>query len=308
MPLHPQVEGILTAMAEEGGKPIAQMTVEEARGLTGMLAELGGEPATVGDVRDVTIPVDGGEIPARVYSPDTTGIHPIVVFYHGGGWVIGDLDSHDRVARQLCNDVDAVVVVPHYRMGPEFRFPTAPQDCAATLRWVVDNAGALDADGSRVALCGDSAGGNLTAVVSQMARDAGGPAVAFQAMVYPATNMTAEGGSLDENATGYFLERDDIGWFMDHYIDEDDRKHPLASPALHGDLGNLPPAFITTCEFDPLRDDGEAYGAALAANGVPVEVKRYDGMIHGVLNMTGVIDGGREMLSDVASRLRDALH
>jgi acetyl esterase len=295
-------------MAEEGGKPIAELTVEEARALTGMLVELGGEPAVVGDVRDVAIPVDGGEIPARVYAPETDGPHPVVVYYHGGGWVIGDLDSHDKVARQLCRDVEAVVVVPHYRMGPEFRFPTAPHDCFATLCWVVDNGGALGADGARVALCGDSAGGNLAAVVSQMARDAGGPAVAFQAMVYPATNMTAQGGSLEENATGYFLERDDIAWFMGHYIDESDRKDPLASPALHGDLSNLPPAFITTCELDPLRDEGEAYGAALAANGVSAEVKRYDGMIHGVLNMAGVIDGGREMLDDVASRLRSALH
>jgi acetyl esterase len=166
----------------------------------------------------------------------------------------------------------------------------------------------LGGDASRIAVCGDSAGGNLGAVVSQIARDAGGPALTVAALIYPVTDMTETGGSFQENAVGYFLESEDMEWFMSHYLSTDERAHPLASPLLHVDLSGLPPAFITTCEFDPLRDQGEAYGAALLASGGQVEVKRYDSLIHGVCNMTGVIDGGREMVADVSARLHSALH
>jgi len=308
MPLHPQVAALLDQMKAMGAPPLSAGSVADARAGTEAIAALAGDPIPVGSVRDITIPVDGASIGARVYTPAGAGPHPIVLFFHGGGWVICTLDTHDNVARAICRDAQAVVVSVDYRMAPEFRFPIALDDCFAATQWVAANARSLGGDANRLAVCGDSAGGNLSAAVSQMARDAGGPTIAFAALLYPATDMTAKGGSLDENAKGYFLERADMEWFMNHYLSAEERKDPRASPLLHPRLAGLPPCFITTCEFDPLRDEGEAYGAALRANGVAAENKRYDGLIHAVANMTGVVDGGREMVADVASRLRAALH
>ena len=269
---------------------------------------MAGDPIEVGAVDDIRIPVDGTEIGARVYTPQGEGPHPIVMFFHGGGWVICSLETHDNVARAICRDAEAVVVSVDYRMAPEFKFPTAAHDCFAATKWVAANAASLDADASRLAVCGDSAGGNLSAVVSQLARDAGGPAVSYAALIYPAVDMTRKGGSLDENAKGYFLETDGMEWFMNHYLAEAERADVLASPLLHENLAGLPDTFIATCEFDPLRDEGEAYGEALRANGVHVDQKRYDGLIHGAANMTGVLDGGRQLVADTAAHLRAALH
>jgi acetyl esterase/lipase len=309
MPLDPQVEALLSQIAASGAPPFASMTVDEARSMAGGMALMGGEQVPVASVRDITIPVDGATIGARVYTPDGDAPQPLVVFFHGGGFVIGDLDSHDNLARTLCRDAQAVVVAVDYRMGPEHRFPTAPNDCFAATRWVAEHAAELGGDASRLAVCGDSAGGNLSAVVTQMARDAGGPAIRFAALIYPTVDMTLTGGSLEENAKGYFLEKDDMDWFMSHYLNsDDDRPNLLASPARHPNLAGLPSCFITTCEFDPLRDEGEAYGASLRANGVAAENTRYDGLIHGAASMGGLVDGGRRMLADVADHLRVALH
>jgi acetyl esterase len=309
MPLSPDVEMLLQGMAAAGAPPIWESTVEEARAGGPMIAAMAGESIPVGSVENLTIPVDGDtSVGARVYTPSGDGPFPVVVFFHGGGWVVCDLDTHDNPCRQICRDAEAVVVSIDYRMGPEFRFPTAPNDCFAATQWVAANAASLNADASRLAVCGDSAGGNLSAVVSQMARDAGGPAITFAALIYPATDMADRSGSMIENGEGYFLELKGMEWFMGHYINEDQLADPLASPLLNNNLMNLPPCFITTCEFDPLRDQGEAYGEALRANGGTVEMKRYDGLIHGAVNMMGVLAGGAEMVTDVASRLKVALH
>jgi acetyl esterase len=230
------------------------------------------------------------------------------MFFHGGGWVICSLDTHDNLARAISRDADAVVVSVDYRMAPEHRYPTAAHDCFAATKWVAENAASLNADASRLAVCGDSAGGNLSAVISQRARDEGGPTISYAALIYPAVDMTRKGGSLDENASGYFLETDGMHWFMNHYITEPERSETMASPMLHADLSGLPDCFITTCEYDPLRDEGEAYGDALRANGVHAENKRYEGLIHGAATMTGVLDGGRRMVADVSAHLRKALH
>ena len=182
-------------------------------------------------------------------------------------------------------------------------------DCFAATRWVADNAASLDGDAARLAVCGDSAGGNLSAVVSQLARDAGGPAVTFAALIYPAVDMTGSRRIHRSRTPRDTSSRQDgMEWFMNHYLSEKDWTDPLASPMLHRNLADLPACFIATCEFDPLRDQGEAYGAALRANGVRAENKRYDGLIHGVANMTGVLDGGRALVADVSARLREALH
>ncbi len=310
MPLDAQVEGLLKGLAALGAPPLHTLPVADARALSASepMLQLAGEPIEVGSVGDITIPVEGAEIGARVYTPEGTGPHPVVMFFHGGGWVICNLDTHDNVCRAICRDATAIVVSVDYRMAPEHRFPTAAHDCFAATRWVADNAASLGGDATRLAVCGDSAGGNLSAVVSQMARDAGGPAISFVALIYPAVDMTARDGSMVDNATGYFLEADDMEWFSNHYLSPDDHSNPLASPLLNPNLSDLPPCFIATCEYDPLRDQGEAYGAALRANGVAAENKRYDGLIHAVINMTGVLDGGRALVADVGARLRDALH
>ena len=308
MPLDPQVEGLLNQMAELGAPPLHQQSVEEARATSEGMVALAGEKAEVGSVRDIKIPVDDAEIAARVYTPEGEGPHPAVVFFHGGGWVICSLDTHDNLARDICRAADAVVVSVDYRMAPEYRYPTAVHDSFAATKWVADNAASLNIDATRLALCGDSAGGNLSAVVSQMARDSGGPAIKFTALIYPAVDMTAKGGSMDDNATGYFLDIDSMDWFMNQYLDEADKAEAKASPLLHADLSGLPACFIATCEYDPLRDQGEAYGDALRANGVHVVTKRYDGLIHAAANMTGVLDGGRQLVDDVGAQLRAALH
>ena len=313
MPLDPQVAGLLQAMAAEGNPPIHQLPLAEARAAAEGLIALSGEPVPVASVHDITIPVDAnsgerGDIGARVYTPEGDGPHPAVVFFHGGGWVICSLDTHDNIARTICRDADAVVVSVDYRMAPEYRYPTAALDCFAATRWVADNAASLNVDSSRIAVSGDSAGGNLSAVVTQMARDSGGPALAYAALIYPAVDMTRKGGSLDENATGYFLETEGMEWFMNHYLTDAQRAETMASPMLHENLSGLPDTFIATCEFDPLRDEGEAYGDALRANGGHVTSKRYDGLIHGAANMIGALAGGQQLVDDTAAHLRAALH
>ena len=308
MPVDPQVQALLSELAALGRPPLYELSVKDARVAAEDMRALAGEPIEVGSVRDTTIPVEGDEIGARVYTPQGAGPHPVVMFFHGGGWVICSLDTHDNVARAICRDAEAVVVSVDYRMAPEHRYPTAAHDCFAATRWVADNAASLGADASRLAVCGDSAGGNLSAVVSQMARDDGGPRIRYVALIYPAVDMTRTGGSLDENASGYFLETAGMHWFMNHYLSEAEREETMASPLLHEDLSRLPDCFIATCEYDPLRDEAEAYGDALRANGVHVETKRYDGMIHGAATLTGVLDGGRRLVSEVAAHLRHALH
>ncbi len=308
MPVDAQVAALLETIRAQGLPPLHQLSVDVARTRAEEMKVLAGDLIEVGSVRAITIPVDGAEIGARVYAPTGAGPHPIVMFFHGGGWVICSLDTHDNIARAICRDAQAVVVSVDYRMGPEFPFPTAAHDCFAATRWAAGNASTIDGDASRLAVCGDSAGGNLSAVVSQMARDAGGPTLIYAALIYPAVDMTAKGGSLDDNATGYLLETQGMEWFMTHYLSMGQRGDVLASPLLHPTLSGLPPCFIATCEYDPLRDEGEAYGEALREQGVEAENKRYDGMIHGIANMTGVLDGGRALIADVAARLRAALH
>ncbi|HEX3090694.1 MAG TPA: alpha/beta hydrolase [Ilumatobacteraceae bacterium] len=308
MALDPQVEGLLQTMAAEGNPPIHTLPVPEARAAAEGLTVLSGEQVPVGSVRGISIPVGDGVVGARVYTPEGDGPHPGVMFFHGGGWVICSLDTHDNICRTICRDAEAVVVSVDYRMAPEFRYPTAVHDCFGATKWVSENAASLDIDAGRLAVSGDSAGGNLSAVVTQMARDAGGPAIAFAALIYPAVDMTRKGGSLDENASGYFLETEGMEWFMGHYLTDAQRAEPLASPLLHENLAGLPDTFIATCEFDPLRDEGEAYGDALRASGGHVTTKRYDGLIHGVANMSGALDGGRQLVEDTAAHIRAALH
>jgi acetyl esterase len=307
MPIDPQAQALLDQMAEAGAPPFESLTPEQAREMIVQMRELAGPPEAVAKVEDSQIPSPDGPIPVRVYTPDGTGPFPVLVYFHGGGWVIGNLDTVDAPCRALANRAGCVVVSVDYRLAPEHKFPAAPKDCYAATRYVAENASAYTIDPTRIAVGGDSAGGNLAAVVAQMARDRGGPALAFQLLIYPVTNHDYGTASYQANAEGYLLTKGAMVWFWDLYLaTESDGSDPFASPLRAPDLSGLPPAFVLTCEFDPLRDEGEAYAARLRDAGVQVEVKRYDGLIHGAFQMAGVLDRSREMLDDAATALRRA--
>jgi acetyl esterase len=308
MPLDPQCEALLNQMAEAGAPPPETVSVEDNRALIAMIAELSGPPEDVARVEDVNVPGPAGDIPVRVYVPAGEGPFPTVVFFHGGGWVIGNIDSHDVPVRRLTNLVPAVVMSVDYRLAPEHPFPAAPQDCYAATVWAAENAGSYNGDGRRLAVAGDSAGGNLAAVVAQMARDQGGPPIAFQLLVYPAVDARMTHASITENGDGYLLTKGFMEWFYGHYLTKEaDADDPLASPMRASSLAGLPPALVLTAEFDPLRDEGEAYAEALKAAGGEATVKRYNGMIHGFFQLGGVVDRNNELLNDCSAALRVAL-
>jgi acetyl esterase len=253
------------------------------------------------------IPGADGEISVRVYTPEGTGPFPVLVYYHGGGWVIGNLDAYDPTCRALTNAARCVVVSIEYRLAPEHKFPAAPEDCYAALQWVGANADGINGDPMRIAIGGDSAGGNLTAVVAQMSRDRGGVRPVYQLLVYPVTDHGYDTPSYRENADDYLLTKDAMVWFWNHYLgSESDGNSPLASPLRADNLRDLPPALVITAEFDPLRDEGEAYAAKLRDAGVPVMLTRYDGMIHGFFSLGAVLDQGKNAMAEAAAGLRAA--
>ncbi len=306
MPLDPNVQTMLEAMAAQGAPAFHEVSPEAARVL---VREMGMpcEPEPVEAVADRTIPGPGGDIPIRVYTPKGALPFPVLVFFHGGGWVICDLETHDGVCRALTNAAGCVVVSVDYRLAPEHKFPAAVDDAFAATEWVAANASAIGADASRIAVAGDSAGGNLAAVVSQMAKGRGGPHLAFQLMMYPVTDHKFDTASYMENADGYFLTKDGMKWFWDHYLpSEEAGQDPQASPLRASDLSGLPPALIITAEFDPLRDEGEAYAARLAEAGVPAKNTRYDGMVHGFFSMAALLPQARQAIDEAATALREA--
>ncbi|MGH2478841.1 MAG: alpha/beta hydrolase [Ktedonobacteraceae bacterium] len=307
MPLDPQIKAYLEQMADLNMPPITGLEPAVIRqGIAAQYANTPpGEP--VANVENRTIPGPAGAIPVRIYTPEWSGPFPILVYFHGGGWVICTLDTHDGQCRSLANGAGCIVVSVDYRLAPEHKFPAAPEDCYAATSWVAEHAAELGGDASRLAIGGDSAGGNLTAVVAQMARAHNGPRLVFQLMIYPATDFTAQTTSKTENAEGYFLTLDDIHWFEGHYLrNAADRLDPLASPLLAKDLSDLPPALILTAEYDPLRDEGELYGQRLQAAGVPTIVRRYDGLIHGFFGMALIIDEARRAVTETLQTLREA--
>ncbi len=312
MPLAPQAQAYLDQMAAMQVPHIATLTPEVVR--AGVAAQFEAErqqtpPEPVARVENRTIPGPAGEIPIRVYTPHGDGPFPALVFFHGGGWVICSLDSHDGICRALANGAGCVVVSVDYRLAPEHKFPAAPEDCFAATQWVATHAGELHADPARLAVGGDSAGGNLTVVVTQMAREHGGPTLAFQLLIYPAVDFRSDAGypSMTDNAQGYLLDKQAMDWFSDHYLrDEADRTNALASPMLASDLRGLPPALVITADYDPLRDEGEAYARRLQEAGVPVTVRRYPGMIHGFFGMTALFDRAKDAQEEAVAALRAA--
>jgi acetyl esterase len=307
MPIDPQAQALLDQVAASGLPPFGEMTVDQAREAIMGMRELAGPPESVAKVEDRTVPGPAGEIPVRVYTPEGSGPFPVLVYFHGGGWVIGNIETVDAPLRALTNRVGCVIVSVDYRLAPEHKFPAAADDSYAATRYVAEHAAEFGADPARVAVGGDSAGGNLAAVVAQMARDRGGPPLVFQLLIYPVTQHAYDTASYAENGDGYLLTRAAMVWFWDLYLpDEAAGRDPAASPQRAASLRGLAPAFVITAEFDPLRDEGEAYAARLRDEGVAVDARRYDGMIHGFFQMAGVMDQSRQVLDDAAAALRSA--
>ncbi|WP_419924953.1 alpha/beta hydrolase [Candidatus Poriferisocius sp.] len=309
MALDPTAKAVMDMMEDNGVsfKGIASMTAVELRSMM-QTGELPVED--VARTEDRVIPgADGTELPIRIYWPSTSDQPlPVVVFFHGGGWVIGGIDSHDGQVREMVNRTAMVYVSVDYRLAPEARFPAAAEDCYAATQWVAANAASIGADATRLGVAGDSAGGNLAAVVAQMARDRGGPAIAHQLLIYPCCDMDSNAWpSQTENGFDYFLTKESMDWFYDQYADVADRDKPYASPIKADDLSGLPPACVITAEYDPLRDEGEAYGARLQEAGVSCEVHRYDGMFHGFFGMTMAIPGAVAAQETAAAVVKAAL-
>ena len=307
MPLDPQAQRVIDAMASLNLKSVEDSTPDEAR------ESIRARTATLGPFEDVAavidhrVPVAGGEITVRTYSPGGPGPHPALVYYHGGGWVIGDLYTHDGLCRSLTNAARCAVLSVDYRLAPESKYPVPAEDSYAALRWVAANAARLGIDQRRIAVGGDSAGGNLATVVALMVRERGGPALVHQVLIYPATDHDLNTRSYIENATGYVLTREGMRWFWSHYLQHDAQgREPYASPLRAPNLAGLPSALVITAEYDPLRDEGEAYAARLRDAGVPVMVSRYTGMFHGFVRMTRILDKARAAVDEIAGSLQKA--
>lgn len=292
--LHPDTRKFLDERAALGVTSVQELAVADARAQSIMLnADLPRDP--VARVRDLNL----GAIPARLYYPNEKPNLPIVVFFHGGGWVLGNLETADATCRQWANVTQCLVVSVNYRHAPDHKFPAAADDAYHATRWVSENASALGGDAARLAVAGSSAGGNLAAVTTLMARDLGTPRIAFQLLWVPVIDFNFETPSYHENAEGYGLTRGDMQWFWNHYLDApSDGENPYASP-LRAELSHLPPAFILAAQYDPLRDEALAYAEKLRAAGVAVQVKLYEGMIHGFL--------GAQANQDALRAIRNAL-
>jgi len=305
---HPQVQVLLDMLAQMDGPTFSELPPDEARAMYKALSAME-QGEEVDRVDDRHVPGDHGDIPIRVYTPHAAvgEAHGVLLWFHGGGWVIGDLDTADATCRALANRAGCVVVSVDYRLAPEHQAPAALDDCMTALAWTVENFELLGVDASKVAVGGDSAGGNLAALVCQRVRDEFGPDVDFQLLVYPVADLTLSHPSIDENAEGFFLTKATMQWFVAHYLADADPKDPKVSPLHADDLTGLPPALVITAELDPLRDEGEAYAARLHEAGVPTLHIRYDGQIHGFMSMPGMLDDATDALDRAGAALRAAL-
>ena len=301
--MDPQVRTYLDTVAASGIPPVQELTPEQARAnIEAAAPVLAGPPPPLHRVQNRVI----AGVPCRVYSPEAATALPAVAYFHGGGWVYGSLDTHEALCRRLAAAANCLVLSVDYRMAPEHRFPAAVEDAWAVTGWLARQAGDLGGDPGRLAVAGDSAGGNLAAVMAIKARDAG-LNLRHQVLTYPVTDCDLETESYLANATGYGLTRAGMGWFWDHYLpDPAARTHPDASPLRARSLAGVAPATIAVCELDPLRDEGVAYAARLEAEGVPTRLLRYDGMIHGFARMFAVIDRSHQLLAEIAADLEAA--
>ena len=303
MPLDPQAQAYLDQMAARGYPPLSTLTPEVVRQAMAAQAILLGEPP-VAHVENRTIPGPAGEIPLRIYTPEGHGPFPVLVFFHGGTWIYNNLDTHDNTCRRLTNGVGCVVVSVDYHLAPEHKFPAAPRDCYTATQWVADHVAEISGDAARIAVGGDSSGGNLAAVTAQMARDQGTPQLIFQLLIYPVTNLT----SVKETGQMGGPTKDDMLWAANHYFTnpKEDRLNPLASPLLAKNFSGLPSALIITAEYDPLSDEGEEYGHKLEEAGVPVTISRYNGVMHGFFGLPHILDKANRATAEASQALRSA--
>jgi acetyl esterase len=308
MALHPTLVAMLAKAALL--PPMVSLPIATTRSTDATRYKVGVPPDAVARVRDYLIPGPRGDIRLRVYEPvgpaaQAAGL-PVTLYFHGGGWVVCNLDSHDDICRQICHRAHTLVVSVDYRLAPEHKFPAAPDDCYATTCWVAKNAGLFGGDATCLVVAGDSAGGNLAAVVAQRARDESGPALKAQMLLYPVTDhVSVMRKSYEERATGFGLTREAMQWFWGHYLAKpEDGAHPHASPLRAKSLAGLPPAYVVIAEYDPLRDEGEAYAQALGQAGVPVQSIRYPDLNHGFLFWVGLVDSATVAMDAACAWLR----
>jgi acetyl esterase len=307
MPLSQANADFMAMLAAMGVKPLNEMSAAEARETMGAFKELVPPGPEVAKVEDLEVPLPGGTpLPVRVYVPEGD-VRGVIVYFHGGGWVLGDLDDYDPLMRALTNATGFTVASVDYRLAPEHRYPTAVNDCTIAFAWIAGNRAQLGADGLPLVIAGDSAGGNLAAVVARRMRDMSGPQAAMQLLVYPVTDADLDTPCYTDADNQQFLDRDSMVWFWDHYVpDAGKRADPDASPLRVADLSGLPPALVITAEYDPLRDEGEAYAARLEEAGVPTTLIRHDGQMHGFFSVL-VIPGHEVAIEQIAKALNDGI-
>jgi acetyl esterase len=307
MPLHPQAVDFLHAYSRLHQPPLETTPAAESRALLNAAIGVLPDCPTLASINDVQIPGPGGPLRVRIYRPRIIANRGACLYFHGGGWVLNSIDTHDDFVRRLTDATGCVCVSVDYRLAPEHPFPAAAEDAYAALKWVAENSVQWDIDPTRLAVAGDSAGGNLAAVCCLMTRDRGGPPIRQQVLAYPITDCDFTRPSYRENADGYFLTAAQMKWFWEQYCpDETQRRHPYASPIYAESLQGLPPAFVFTAEFDPLRDEGEAYASALTAAGVSVTYEQFPGMIHAFLRRVTTFDAAKTALRQIASILQTA--
>jgi acetyl esterase len=303
MALDPQAQMLCDAMNAAPEIPLNHDTLADQRAGFGMLLMMAGEPEPVYSIEQR----DADGVPVTIYRPSPDPDLPVLFWIHGGGWVIGTVQQYDPIARQVANATGAIVVTPEYRLAPEHPFPAPLDDCWRALCWTAKNAASFGGDGSRLAVGGDSAGGNLSAVLAIQARDAGGPELALQVLVYPVTDANLTTASYRENGEGFLLDEKQMRWFFTCYLGEKgDPGDWRISPLQCRNLENVAPALVITGEYDPLRDEGEAYALKLAAAGVDVQKQRYDGMIHAFFGLSAAFDASKDAMQRVGIAVRRA--
>ena len=305
--IDPQAKAFLDDIESLNLPPFHSLTADKARAMVAADGDPSGPPEPVAKIEDRTVVGPECEIPIRVYVPEGAGPFPVFLYYHGGGWVLGEVSTHDGICCQIANAVGCLVVSVDYRLAPENKYPAAVEDAYAATQWVAQNAPAINGDPGRIAVGGDSAGGNLAAAVCLMARDRASFQPSMQVLIYPITDHNLDTPSYRDNAQGYFLTRDTMRWFWQCYLArQQDGDQQYASPLRAVDLSRLPAALVITAEYDPLRDEGEAYANRLRQAGVPVTLTRYEGMIHAFIRRTGMFDKAKLAMREVCDSLRQA--